>query len=135
MHEVLLCPRPLGLLGMKGPSLRALRAAFGNCAVAENEVSILSKPRGPVFEGPSCVTFHPLHPGTDGDCVIQNFHDAAVSVTLTVRIQKGKSYRFMEAFTGKPIPPRRNESEANVVTDLAIPARGRLWVRALLRSR
>ncbi|MHC4565461.1 MAG: hypothetical protein ACYTE3_06835, partial [Planctomycetota bacterium] len=42
--EVLLCPRPLGLLEMREPALSTLRDAFGSTA----------------FAGPGCVTYHPF---------------------------------------------------------------------------
>lgn len=134
-REVLLCPRPLGLLEMRGSSLRTLRTAFGDYVATESGAGVLSKPRGPVFEAPGCVTFHPLHPGTVGDCVIQNFNDAAVNVSLTVPIPKGKRYRFTDGFTGKPISVQHDETEVDAVMDLTILARGRVWVRALPRPR
>jgi len=127
--EVLLCPRPLGLLDMEGPALFALRAAFSNRAIIENDTTIPSKQQVPVFSGPSCVTFHPFHPYSKGNCVIQNFNNEAVSVAVTVQIQENKSNQFIEAFTGKPIPTRATKSKSTISLDLLIPARGRVWVR------
>jgi len=129
--EVLLCPRPLGLLDMKGQPLSALRAVFGNRAITENNTTILPKLRFPIFDGPNCVTFHPFYPYTDGSCVIQNFNDEAVNVTITIQIQENKSNQFIETFTGKPILTRATESKSNVVLDLLIPARGRVWVQRI----
>lgn len=60
--EVLLCPRPLGLLNISGKPLATLRAAFDDRAQ---------------FAGPSRVTFHPLG---DSSCVVQNFNARAVRV-------------------------------------------------------
>jgi len=127
--EVLLCPRPLGLLDMEGPSLSALRAVFGNRAITENNTTILPKLRFPIFDGPSCVTFHPFYPYANGSCVIQNFNDEAVNVTITIQIQENKSNQFIDTFTGKPILTRTTKSISNVALDLLIPARGRVWVQ------
>ena len=127
--EVLLCPRPLGLLDMEGPSLSALRAVFDNRAITENNTTILPRLPFPIFDGPSCVTFHPFYPYTNGSCVIQNFNDVAVNVTITIQIQENKSNQFIETFTGKPIPTRATKSKSNVALDLLIPARGRVWLQ------
>jgi len=69
--EVLLCPRPLGLLSLGEPALTALRTAFAG-----------GKP--PAFEGPASVTYHPFADAKPGDCVLQNFNDEAVEVSLTL---------------------------------------------------
>jgi len=127
--EVLLCPRPLGLLDMEGQPLSALRAVFGNRAITENNTTILPGLRLPAFDGPNCVTFHPFYPYTDGSCVIQNFNDEAVNVTITIQIQENKSNQFRDMFTGKPILTRTTKSISNVALDLLIPARGRVWVQ------
>ena len=111
--EVLLCPRPLGLLEMQEPALSILRDAFGGAA----------------FDGPGCVTYHPFDSLASGNCVIQNFNDHAVNVTLTVPIQEGKPSQFVEAFSGKSIPTRPTRSKNNIALELPISARGRAWVR------
>ncbi|MGB2865529.1 MAG: hypothetical protein WBC05_19520 [Sedimentisphaerales bacterium] len=113
--EVLLCPRPLSLLGINEPALSALREAFG----------------GTTFEGPSCVTYHPFDSAGSGSCVIQNFNDKAVNVTVTVNIQKDKSNKFMEAFSGKPIDVQSTGSGNRVALNMPIPARGRVWIRCV----
>ncbi len=118
--EVLLCPRPLGLLDMQGPALSALREAFGNGSVSLGELGI------PMFDGPACVTFHPFG---SGSCVIQNFNETAVNVTVAVRIQGDKPGRFVDGFSGQPIGSRAAKSDSRVILDLSIPARGRVWVR------
>jgi len=127
--EVLLCPRPLGLLDMEGQPLSALRAVFGNRAITENNTTTLPRLRFPAFDGPNCVTFHPFYPYTDGSCVIQNFNGVAVNVTITIQIQENKSNQFIDMFTGKPILTRAIKSMSNVALDLLIPARGRVWVQ------
>ena len=111
--EVLLCPKPLGLLDIQGPALSALREAFG----------------GTAFEGPSCVTYHPFGPAGSGNCVIQNFNDKAVNVTITVRIQEDKPGRFVDRFSGLPIRAGAAKSDSRVILDVSIPARGRAWVQ------
>jgi hypothetical protein len=93
--EVLLCPRPLGLLEMQKPALSILRDAFGGAA----------------FDGPACVTYHPFDSFASGNCVIQNFNDEAVNVTLTVPIREGKPSQFVEAFSGKPVAVRSARSK------------------------
>ena len=110
--EVLLCPRPLGLLEMNGPALSALREAFG----------------GTAFEGPACVTYHPLD---SGSCVIQNFNDKAVNVTVTIDIEKDKTNKFINAFSQKPIPSRTPGSENRMALNIPIPARDRVWIRCV----
>ncbi len=118
--EVLLCPRPLGLLDMQGPALSALREAFGNGSASLAELGIST------FDGPACVTFHPF--GSQS-CVIQNFNETAVNVTITVRIQGDKSDRFVDGFSGQPIAIRGAKPDGRVILDLSIPARGRVWVQ------
>ena len=117
--EVLLCPRPLGLLGLDGTALSALRRTFGNNTAALSKLGI------PTFDGPACVTFHPLD--SSGSCVIQNFNDRPVDVTL--RMRKDKPTRFVEAFSGEPIPVRTVKSKNHIALNLTLPARERVWVR------
>jgi hypothetical protein len=113
--EVLLCPRPLGLLEMNGPTLSLLREAFG----------------GTAFEGPSCVTYHPFDPDGSDSCVIQNFNDKTVNITVTVNIQKDKSNKFVDAFSDKPIGVHSTGSGNRVALNVPIPARGRVWIRRI----
>jgi len=127
--EVLLCPRPLGLVDMQGQALSALRNVFGNHMATDNDAMAPSQLLLPAFDGPSCVTFHPFGPSAYGSCVIQNFNDKAVNVTITIRIGEDKPNRFVEAFTGKSIPIRATKSGNHIAMDLLIPARGRIWAR------
>ena len=119
--EVLLCPRPLGLLRLEESALRKLRKAFGNHTAAFSKLGI------PAFDGPACVTFHPLD--SSKSCVVQNFNDRQVDVTVTVRASESKPGRFVEAFSGEPIPIRTAKANNHIVLDLSIPARGRAWIR------
>jgi len=113
--EVLLCPRPLGLLEINGPALVALRKAFGVTT----------------FNGPSCVTYHPFNSAGSGECVIQNFNGEAVNISISVNIEKNKSNKFFEAFSQKPILVRTNESKSQITLDLTIPSRSRVWIRGI----
>jgi hypothetical protein len=70
--EVLLCPRPLGLLSLEGPPLAALRNAFRGAT-------------SPVFNAPSGVTFHPFSATGDAGFVVQNFNAQEASVTVGAR--------------------------------------------------
>ena len=123
--EVLLCPRPLGLLAIQGPALTALREAFGNGTAALQELGIAA------FDGPSCVTFHPFGSSGQSGCIIQNFNDRPVNVTVTVQARKGTPGQFAEAFSGKPIPIRTAQAGNRTALDLTVPARGRVWVRGV----
>ncbi|MFZ2146176.1 MAG: hypothetical protein WAV28_03065 [Sedimentisphaerales bacterium] len=125
--EVLLCPRPLGLVAMQGSALSALRNVFGNRLILDNAAVTPPKLMFPAFDGPGCVTFHPFGSSAYGSCVIQNFNDEAVNVTIT--IQNRGDNRFEEAFAGKPIPIRTIKSGNHIAIDLLIPSRGRIWVR------
>jgi len=124
--EVLLCPRPLGLLDMAGSALSAFRAIFGNRMITENNKTITPNPLVPVLDGPACVTIHPFD---DENCVVQNFNDEEVRIVVTVQIQENRYNRFIDGFTKKLIPVRTANSKSTVSLDLLIPARGRFWIR------
>ncbi len=111
--EVLLCPKPLCLLGINGPALSALRKTFDSTA----------------FEGPSCVTYHPFDSAGSCSCVIQNFNDKAVNVTVLVNIERDNSNKLVEAFSGKPISFRTTESGKCIALDMHITARSRVWIQ------
>jgi hypothetical protein len=113
--EVLLCPRPLGLLEINGPALSTLREAFDVAT----------------FKGPSCVTYHPFGPGGSDGCVIQNFNEKPVNVTVTFDLDKDKSGNFIEAFSQKPIPARTTDSKKQIALELTISARSRIWIRRI----
>jgi hypothetical protein len=114
--EVLLCPRPLGLLMLNGEPLRVLRAAFRS----EQDV---------VFDGPSCVTWQPLQDSSAGNCVVQNYNDHAVQVTLIVPLRVGQPARFRDVFTGEVVAGRNSAANTSATLDVALPARGRVWLR------
>ena len=113
--EVLLCPKPLGLLEIHGPALSTLRKAFGITA----------------FDGPSRVTYHPFGFASFGSCVIQNFNDKAINVTATINIEKDKSNKFIDAFSGKPISVRTTKPGERIILNMIIPERGRVWIRCI----
>lgn len=114
--EVLLCPRPLGLLALNGEPLRALRAAFRS----EQDV---------MFDGPSCVTWQPLQDSDAGNCVVQNYSEHAVQVTLTVPLRGGQPARFRDVFTGEVVAGRNSAANTSATLDVTLPARGRVWIR------
>lgn len=110
--EVLLCPRLLGLLSMQGTALSALRAAFAGG-------------KRPVFEGPAGVTYHPFTGAKGGDCVVQNFNDEAVDVSLILSAER---IRLVDRFSGMPIPARAARVEEAVRLTFTMPARDRFWI-------
>jgi hypothetical protein len=111
--EVLLCPRPLGLLEINSPALTALRQAFG----------------GTTFNGPCCVTYHPFDSAGPGNCVIQNFNDKTANIAISINAEKNKSNRFIDAFSGTPVSISSTESGDRIVLNMIIPARDRIWIR------
>jgi hypothetical protein len=110
--EVLLCPRPLGLLSLGGPALSALRWAF-NGGVS------------PAFEGPASVTYHPFTGAEPGTCVVQNFNDRAVEISLIVPVNR---IRLVDRFAGTPISTRASRMGDAVRLTFTMPARDRVWV-------
>jgi hypothetical protein len=119
--EVLLCPRPLGLLSIEGPALSGLREAFRDIS-------------SPVFDGPASVTFHPTHRSDRNGFVVQNFNDRHVSVTVRLPRPLGRNVRFEDRFSGEQISARAGDVAGQSVLDMRVPARGRLWVRPLASS-
>ena len=114
--EVLLCPRPLGLLSLDGPALSALRGAFHS-------------PAGAIHDGPSGVTFHPFSGSKNPGFVVQNFNTRDVRVSVRVAVEPGGPVDFTDRFTGKLLSFRATDSGTTVEVDLTIPARGRAWVQ------
>ncbi len=114
--EVLLCPRPLGLLALGGPPLDGLRAAFQDAA-------------GLSFAGPSCVTLHPFSEPGDAGFVVQNFNDRDVTVTVTLPMRAGNMSVFTDRFSGKPVSFNPAQSETESILQVSIAARGRVRVQ------
>lgn len=119
--EVLLCPRPLGLLATQQPFLSAFRKAFGNGTTWLTKLGI------PAIDGPACVTFHPF--ASSGSFVLQNFNDSPVNVTVTIRAGRAKPGQFLEPFSEKSIQALTTSPDGTIALDLAIPSRGRVWIR------
>jgi hypothetical protein len=129
VREVLLCPRPLGLLGMAGSALSTFRAIFGDYFIEEDDKILVPKYSLPILDGPSCVTIHSF---ANGDCVVQNFNDGETKVTVTIQHSDNKSGRFIDGFADKPIPTTKVvKSKGTVSLDLLIPARDRVWIRCI----
>jgi len=112
--EVLLCPRPLGLLSLGGPVLAALRSAFNGGTPS-------------VFEGPVSVTYHPFGDGRPGACVIQNFNDQAVDVSLILPADR---LSLVDRLSGQSISGRAERVGDAVRLTFAVPARSRVWTHA-----
>jgi len=100
--EVLLCPRPLGILDLPQSAADTLRQAFNG-------------PLGFTATGPTRVTVQQLD---DGEMVVQNFNNVAVNVNLSGAASKDTFDRF----AGKAVPV------VDGVVTLAIPARSRVWL-------
>lgn len=113
VDEVLLCPRPLGLLALKWPALDTLRSAF-------------SRGKTPVFAGPAGVTYHPFDNARPRNCVIQNFNDRAVDVSLALSPER---LSLIDRFSGRPISGRAWRTSDVLQLAFTIPARGRVWIR------
>ena len=113
--EVLLSPRPLGLLAISGQPLRALRRVFHYQSA-------------PTLDADSCVTLHPIQQNGGKDYVIQNFNDRAVRVRLTLKRPAGKQPDFRDAFTGELLSSNSADSAMELTLDFGVPARGRIWV-------
>ncbi len=110
--EVLLCPRRLGLLSLTEPALTAFRTAFGGG-------------KRPVFWGPACVTYHPFADTGSGECVLQNFNDEAIDVSLTVPADR---FQLVDRFSGMPITTRASRVNEAVRLTFTLPARDRVWI-------
>jgi hypothetical protein len=110
--EVLLCPRPLGLVSLTEPALTAFRAAFAGG-------------RGSVFGGPAGVTYHPFANTVSQACVIQNFNDEAVNVSVVVAPEQ---IHLIDRFSGVPMSARAGRVGGGVRMTVTVPARGRIWV-------
>ena len=114
--EVLLCPRPLGLLSMEGPGLSGLREAFRG-------------PASPDFEGPAGITFHPTHRVDQEGFVVQNFNERDVGVQVTMSRVPNASLRFTDRFTGQSIVVRVGEAGDRLTLEMRVSARGRRWIQ------
>ena len=111
--EVLLCPRPLGLLSLSEPALKGFRMAF-------------TGGKRPVFAGPPSMTYHPFAGADRGACVVQNFNDEAVDVSLIVPADR---VRLVDRFLGRPISAWAERVDDAVRLTFTIPARNRVWVQ------
>jgi hypothetical protein len=104
--EVLLAPRPLGLLEMPRSWAARLREAFG----AGQNVRL---------HAPTRVTLQPLR---DRGWFVQNYNDQPVRVELELTADTRGPW--VDGFTGEPLVPNDN------VIARTLPARSRWWVDA-----
>ena len=116
VDEVLLCPRPLGLLEIEGQALQTFRSTFRSREDA-------------ILKSPSCVTLHPIGELRDRNYVLQNFLPDSVKATLTLPKMNKPPTAFIDSFTNQPIPSRIDAKA--IVMEIAIPARGRVWIHPI----
>ncbi|NQV34484.1 MAG: hypothetical protein HQ515_17450, partial [Phycisphaeraceae bacterium] len=74
------------------------------------------------------VTYHPFGAFASGHCVIQNFNDKPVTITLTLPIQDAGPAQFVEALSGRPVSVRPAGPKTRTLT-LPIPPRDSVWIR------
>jgi hypothetical protein len=117
--EVLLCPRPLGLLSMEGTSPVRLGSLFSDAR--ELRATLL---------GPSCVTLHQLSTTNGPSFVVQNFNETEVAVSVAISRKGEPLARFVDRFSGREIPLLHDSTASPPVLDLSIPARGRVWIQS-----
>ncbi len=103
--EVLLSPRPLGLLDLPEEVVNTIRAAF-------------IEPLPFTFEAPPRVAIQPMGPN---DWFIHNYREDAAFVTLT----PSESAAFSEVYTGA------NLVDDSATIRIGIPQRDRVWLRNL----
>ena len=60
-----------------------------------------------------------------------DFVDASAGLSrhCSVNIEKNKSNKFIEAFSGKPLGILSAGPRNRAAVDISIPARGRVWIR------
>ena len=109
--EVLLPPRPLGLIEIPNQWAMELRRAFGHAPGIE-------------LQAPPRVTLQPLQ---GAGWFIQNYNNepAAVQIEFT----EGSAGGYLDGFTHEPLTPT-----ANVLTAV-LPPRSRLWVKPIGKNR
>jgi hypothetical protein len=125
--EVLLCPRPLGLLSIQGAPLTRLRAVFSGELPADTSLAQAERRRA-VLTGPSCVTFHPFSATDRTGFLVQNFNDTSASVGIVVPTEDGAPVRFVDRFSGQAVSADVGPGSPNASLRLTIPARGRVWL-------
>lgn len=101
--EVLLCPRPLGLVEIPDGWTNIIRSAF-------------NEPLKIKFEAPVRVTFQPFG---DHEVMIQNYNLRPVQVRLVIE----DSYEYYNGLNGSPIIKERSALKMD------LPARSRIWIK------
>ncbi|MGE5294318.1 MAG: hypothetical protein ACM3VT_05770 [Solirubrobacterales bacterium] len=127
--EVLLCPRPLGLLSMEGTPLVRLRSLFSDGTPQRSTSSPSARGAKAALLGPSCVTLHQLSTTNGPNFVVQNFNDAEVAVSVAIPHDKETPARFIDRFSECEIPLLHDSRTSSLMLNLSIPARGRIWVQ------
>ena len=101
--EVLLCPRPLGMLDIPEKWVNTIRNVFNSRL-------------GLKMESPTRVTYQPF--GIN-ECMIQNYSEKKVEVSIDFKDIK----ELINVFTGQKL----HVNEGNVTIEL--PARSRIWLK------
>jgi len=102
--EVLLCPRPLGMLDIPEKWVNTIRNVFNSRL-------------GFKMESPTRVTYQPF--GIN-ECMIQNYNEKKVKVNIDFKDSK----ELINVFTGQKL----HVNEGNATIEL--PARSRIWVKS-----
>ena len=126
--EVLLCPRPLGLLSLQGAPLARLRVVFSGESPADTSPAQAGQTRA-VLTGPSCVTFHPFSTTGRTGFVIQNLNDTPASVGVTLPAEDAAPVRYIDRFSGQAISTNPVAGLNAASLSLTVPPRGRAWVQ------
>ena len=103
MDEVLLCPRPLGMMDLPRNWVNTIREAF----TSQLDFSM---------DAPARVTSQPFG---DGEMMIQNYNEKEI----TVRLAHQGPVHFTEVLSGKELPVHKDTLE------ITIPPRSRAWLK------
>jgi len=123
--EVLLCPRPLGLLALQGTTLSRLRAVFSG----ENASLMDERQTRAVLSGPSGVTFHPFSVTGHNGFVVQNFNDTPAAVDIILPTGNDAPIRFVDRFSGQALDSGAAPGRRATTLSLSVSARGRIWAQ------
>lgn len=116
--EVLLCPKPLGLLDLDGPPLDRLRTVFND-----------QEHQGWSISGPTGVTFHPFSNSDKTGFVLQNFNDQEVNIIVTRVATEVQTLEFIDQFSLNRIRAGATGPDGIMAFRVTLPARGRAWIQ------
>ena len=101
--EVLLCPRPLGMLNLPASWANLIREVFNSKL-------------GIAMEAPTRVA---LQPFGEQEIMVQNYNDGEINAKITV----DQAQKFIDVFTGQPL------AVIDGVINLPMPSRSRVWMK------